>query len=101
MLLIHKLLEETRIKQQFAPRTLTALQLSHLGNFIRDVVRPVFDFRRDDGLLRGRRGGALLVVVDLREVECDERDLVDGAVLVEVGVGRGAEQAGLDVAERP
>lgn len=61
----------------------------------------VFDLRGDDGLLGGRRGGALLVVAGLREVERDEGDLVDGAVLVEVGVGGGAQQAGPDVAERP
>lgn len=61
----------------------------------------VFDLWSDDGLLRGRRGGALLLIVRLGEVERDEGDLVDGAVPVEVGVGGGAEQAGFDLAERP
>lgn len=60
----------------------------------------VFDLWSNDGLLRGRRGGALLFIVGFREVEGDEGDLVNGAVPVEVGVGGGAEQAGLDVAER-
>lgn len=73
----------------------------YLRDLIRDVVRSVFDLRRDDGLLGGRRRRALLVVVGLGEVERDEGDLVDGAVAVEVGVGGGAEEAGLDVAERP
>lgn len=61
----------------------------------------VFDLWGDDGFLRGWRGWALLLIVHLREIERDERDLVDGAVLVEVGVGGGAEQAGFDLAERP
>lgn len=61
----------------------------------------VFDLRGDDGILRGRRGGALLLVVGLGEVERDEGDLVDGAVPVEVGVGGGAQQAGFDLAQRP
>lgn len=64
-------------------------------------MRAIFDLRSDDGFLGGRRGGALLLVVGLGEVERDEGDLVDGAVLVEVGVGGGAEQAGFDLAERP
>lgn len=62
-------------------------------------MRAVFDFGGDDGFFRGRRRGALLLVVGLREIERDEGDLVDGAVLVEVGVGGGAQQAGFDLAE--
>lgn len=62
-------------------------------------MRAVFDFGGDDGFLRGRRGRALLLVVGFREVERDEWDLVDGAVLVEVGVRGGAQQAGLDLTE--
>lgn len=73
---------------------------TYLRDLVGDVVRAVFDFGGDDGFLRGRRGGALLLVVGFREVERDERDLVDGAVLVEVGVGGGAQQAGLDLTER-
>ncbi len=64
-------------------------------------MRAVFDLWGDDGFLRGWRGGALLLIVRLGEVERDEGDLVDGAVPVEVGVGGGAEQAGFDLAERP
>lgn len=75
--------------------------MSYLRDFVGDVVRAVFDLRGDDGFLRGRRGRALPVIVGLREVERDEGDLVDGAVLVEVGVGGGAQQAGLDLAEWP
>lgn len=78
--------------------------LLHVGTYLRDlvcdVVRAVFDFRSNDGFLRGWRGGALLLIVGLREVERDEGDLVDGAVLVEVGVGGGAQQAGFDLTER-
>lgn len=72
---------------------------TYLRDLVGDVVRAVFDFGGDDGFLRGRRGRALLLVVGFREVERDERDLVDGAVLVEVGVGGGAQQAGLDLTE--
>lgn len=74
---------------------------TYLRDLVGDVVRTIFDLWSDDGFLGGRRGGALLLVVGLGEVERDEGDLVDGAVLVEVGVGGGAEQAGFDLAERP
>ena len=40
---------------------------------------------------------SLLIVV---EVECDQRDLVDGAVLVDVRVRGRAKQAGLHVIKR-
>lgn len=78
----------------------TCRPTAHLRDLVGDVVRAVFDLRRDDGFLGGRRGGALLLVVGLGEVERDQGDLVDGAVLVEVGVGGGAQQAGPDLAER-
>lgn len=74
---------------------------SYLRHLVCNIVCAVFDLRGDDGFLRGRRGWALLLVVGLREVERDEGDLVDGAVLVEVGVGGGAQQAGFDLAEWP
>ncbi len=74
---------------------------SYLRDLVSDVVCSVFDLWGDDGFLRGRRGRALFLIVGLGEVERDEGDLVDGAVLVEVGVGGGAEQAGFDLAERP
>lgn len=78
--------------------------LLHVGTYLRDlvcdVVRAVFDFRSNDGFLRGWRGGALLLIVGLREVERDEGDLVDSAVPVEVGVGGGTQQAGFDLTER-
>lgn len=73
----------------------------YLRDLVRDIVSAVFDFWGDDGFLRGRRRRAFLVIVDLGEVERDEGDFVDGAVLVEVRVGGGAEQAGFDLAERP
>lgn len=73
---------------------------TYLRDLVGDVVRAVLDLWSDDGFLGGRRGGALLLVVGLGEVERDERDLVDGAVLVEVGVGGGAQQAGFNLAER-
>lgn len=74
---------------------------SYLRDFVGDIVRAVLDLWSDDGFLRWRRGGALLLIVGLGEVECDEGDLVDGAVLVEVRVRGGAEQAGFDLTERP
>lgn len=73
---------------------------TYLCDLVGDVVRAVLDLWSDDGFLGGRRGGALLLVVGLGEVERDERDLVDGAVLVEVGVRGGAQQAGFNLAER-
>lgn len=57
---------------------------SYLRDLVGDIVRAVFDLRGDDGFLRGWRGGALLLIVDLGEVERDEGNLVDGAVPVEV-----------------
>ena len=72
----------------------------YLRDLVCDVVRAVLDLRGDDGFLGGRRRGALLLVVGLGEVERDERDLVDGAVLIDVGFGGGAEQAGFDLAQR-
>ena len=59
---------------------------SHLCDLLCDVVCPVFDLGGDDGLLGGGRRGHLLVIVGLGEVECDERDFIDGAVLVQIGV---------------
>lgn len=100
----YTVLEDTIKRKQLALNNIILVitwRISHLRDFVCDVVRPVFDFRCNDGLLWRRRGRALLFVVDLREVEGDQWDFVDGAVLVEVGVGRGTEQAGLDVAERP
>lgn len=73
---------------------------TYLRDLVCDVVRAVFDFWSNDGFLRGWRGGALLLIVGLREVERDEGDLVNGAVLVEVGVGGRAQQAGFDLTER-
>lgn len=69
---------------------------AHLCDFFCDVVRPVFDLWRDDGFLRCRRRVSLLVV-PFGEGERDQGDLVDGAVLVDVGIRRGAKQAGLHV----
>lgn len=77
-----------------------AWSATHLCDFIRDVVCAVFDLGGDDGFLRGWRRGALPLIVGLREVEGDQGNLVDGAVLIEVGVRSGAKQAGLDLAER-
>lgn len=64
-------------------------------------MRAIFDLGGDDGLLRGGRRGGPFVVVGLGEVERDEWDLVDGAVFGEVGVGRGAQETALDLAEGP
>jgi len=64
-------------------------------------VRAVLDLGGDEGFLGGRRGGALLLVVGLGEVERDEGDLVDGAVPVQVGFGGGAQKAGSDMTQRP
>lgn len=74
---------------------------SYLCNLVGDVMRSVFNFGGDDGFLRGWRGGALLLIVAFREIERDEGNLINGAILVEVRVGGGAKQAGFDVAERP
>lgn len=42
-----------------------------------------------------------LLIGRLGKVECNQRDFVDGAVLVDVGVGGRAEQTGLDVIKGP
>lgn len=75
------------------PLKCTTPAVTDLRDLLRDVVRSVFDLGRDDGFLRGGRRGGLLLV-GLGEVERDQRDLVDGAVLVQVGVRGGAQQAG-------
>lgn len=69
---------------------------THLCDFLSDVVGSVFDFRRYDGRLRRRRGVSLLLS-RLGEVESDQRDLVDGAIFVDVRVRGRTEQAGLHV----
>lgn len=76
-----------------------SLFLTHLCDFLSDIVSSVFDFWCNDGRLRCRWGMRLLISC-LCEVERDKRDLVEGAVLVDVGVGGRAEQAGLDVVKR-
>lgn len=72
---------------------------THLCDFFGDVVSSVFDLWCDDGLLRCRRRVSLFIS-PLREVECNQRDLVDGAVLVDVRIRSRAKQAGLDVIKR-
>lgn len=67
--------------------------MSYLCDLVSDIVRAVFDLWSNDRLLRRWWGGTLFLIIRLREVECNEGDLVDGAVLVEVGVGGGAQQA--------
>lgn len=57
--------------------------MTYLRDFFRDIVRPVFDLRGYDGFF-GRRRRMSLLVGPLREVECNQRDLVNGAVLVDV-----------------
>lgn len=42
----------------------------------------------------------LIFVIPLCEVERNQRDLVDGAVLVDVGLRGGAQQTGLEMIER-
>lgn len=71
--------------------------LTHLRDFFGDVVRSVLHLWCDDGFLRCGWGVSLLF--SPLEVECNKRDLVDGAVLVDVGVRGRAEQAGLHVIE--
>lgn len=71
----------------------------YLCDFVCDIVSSIFDFWGDDSFLRGWRGGALLIIVCLWEVERDQGNLVDGGVLVEVGVGSWAKQAWFDLAE--
>ena len=41
-----------------------------------------------------------LFICPLREVECNQRDLVDGAILVDVRIRGRAKQAGLNVIKR-
>lgn len=60
------------------------ITLPHLCDLLCDVVCPIFDLGCDDGFLRGMWRGRPLVVVGLGEVQGDERNLVDGAVLCEV-----------------
>lgn len=54
----------------------------------------LFDLWGDDGFLRCRWRVRLFVGA-LGEVECNQWDLVDGAVLVDVRVRSRAEQTGL------
>lgn len=42
-----------------------AVLASYLCDFVGDIVRAVFDLWGDDGFLRGRRGGAFLLIVGL------------------------------------
>lgn len=57
--------------------------MTYLRDFFRDIVRSVFNLWCYDGFLRRWRGMSLLVG-PLREVECNQWDLVNGAVLVDV-----------------
>lgn len=41
-----------------------------------------------------------LLISCLREGECNQRDLVDGAILIDVRIRRRAKQAGLNVIKR-
>lgn len=59
-------------------------------------MSSIFDLRGYDGRL-GRRRRVRLFFSPLREVECNQRDLVDGAVLVDVRIRGRAKQAGLHV----
>lgn len=79
--------------------TIQTHSLTHLCDFFRDVVSSVLDFGRNDGRLRRRRRVSFLLA-RLGEVEGNQRDFVDGAVLVDVGVGGRAEKAGLHMVER-
>lgn len=67
---------------------------AHLCDLFRDIVSPIFHLWRYDGRLRCRRR-VRLFFSPLGEVECNQRDLVDGAVLVDVRIRGRAEQAGL------
>lgn len=72
---------------------------AHLCDLLGDIVSPIFDFWRNDGRLGCRRRVRLLFS-PLREVECNQRDLVDGAVLVDVRIRGRAKQAGLHMIKR-
>lgn len=67
---------------------------AHLRDLLGDIVSPIFDLWRYDGRLRCRRR-VRLFFSRLREVECNQRDLVDGAVLVDVRIRGRAKEAGL------
>lgn len=72
---------------------------THLCDFFRDIVSSVFDLWCYNGFLGCWRRMSLFIS-PLREVECNQRDLVDGAILVDVGIRGRAKQAGLHVIKR-
>lgn len=57
--------------------------LTHLRDLFCDIVGPVFDLWCYDSCL-GRWRRMSLFISALREVECNQRDLLDGAVLMDV-----------------
>lgn len=73
--------------------------LTHLCDFFCDIVSPVFDLWCYDGCLWCWRRMSLLFS-PLREVECNQRDLADGAILVDVRIRGRAKQAGRHVIKR-
>lgn len=99
-------LPTTDVTGQWATRKNMILQYqtkwnfqTHLCDFFCDIVSSVFDLWRYDGCLGCWRRMSLLIS-PLREVECNQRDLVDGAILVDVRIRGRAKQAGLHVIKR-
>lgn len=58
---------------------------AHLCDLLGDIVSPVFDLWSYDGCLRCR-WRVRLFFSPLGEVECNQWDLVDGGVLVDVRI---------------
>lgn len=73
--------------------------VTDLCDFLCDIVSSVFDLRCYDCFLRCWWRMSLLLS-RLREVESNQRDLVDGAVLVDVRIRGRAKKAGLHMIKR-
>lgn len=73
--------------------------LTHLCDFFCDIVSSFFDLWCYDGCL-GCWWRVSFLISPLREVECNQRDLADGAILVDVRIRGRAKQAGLHMIER-
>lgn len=72
---------------------------THLCDFFSDIVGSVFDLRCYDGCL-GCWWRVSFLISPLSEVECNQRDLVDGAILVDIRIRGRAKKAGLHMIKR-
>lgn len=72
---------------------------THLCDLFCDIVRSVFDLWGYNGLLRCLRRMSLFIS-HLGEVECNQWNLTDSAIFVDVRIGGRAKQTGLHMVER-